>query len=699
MDHSNSNEEAPTHAKKWWMVGDQWGGWGKDHFGHPHIAHENGGWQYHNTGLANGGMGGSYKSVIPDCCKAIVNSKTKKRSNCPCNNNQKTEHHGGYHFHDHGSGHNNRDHELQGHWTFGYDHFGDDWHDWDHNQNNFDRLQNMEHESHESHGHCGECHHGCSRGCIPAVQSPVRIVNPPINVPVSNYRPAMAIGTVTHTQPMTVNNRVYHVCHDCHTLPIGGSRCLCKSIRQPVNIVVPQYQRQVYIDCDSAVHKFPFTGNCVARTDLPVPKKKKEKTGKTKQGVVYPYLGYGPWAAYPWTADWWGGQGHHGWGQRAECGNGRSLVISADRRHHCDCHHEHEHEHCGHHGHGHHHHGHHHHHDHEGHHQHHHCDHEHHGHHGHHHCHHDCENHHDHHGHCHGHCHHEHEHCGHHGHCKHHCHHDHHHDHEGHHHCHDQCHEHHGHHGHHRCHTCHHCHCHHFFPLTRDKDALFMSNIGSLQAYHCQDVVEKSKDGSASGSKRFCVPIGYRGGYGWPYWHGYPGVGTGLWGWGWPWIKNKVPGSKNKTSTANEQRSSGSSTTTRSVIPVPSTEEKLSKKSTKKQTIHVGYGYASGDNYRLGYGYGGMGGVAGFAPGPGAQGGPGTFSRSNIPKANIKDSNKNVPTPEIAKDVTGTKRNSGLDPSSTKRVSHTNTPENANTLKKEVKKNTQEHHRVSNLLS
>jgi len=32
--------------------------------------------------------------------------------------------------------------------------------------------------------------------------------------------------------------------------------------------------------------------------------------------------------------------------------------------------------------------------------------------------------------------------------------------------------------------------------------------------------------------------------------------------------------------------------------------------SVKKQTVHVGYGYASGDNYRLGYQQGGMGGLA-----------------------------------------------------------------------------------------
>lgn len=52
-------------------------------------------------------------------------------------------------------------------------------------------------------------------------------------------------------------------------------------------------------------------------------------------------------------------------------------------------------------------------------------------------------------------------------------------------------------------------------------------------------------------------PIGYQGGYGWPYWHGYPGVGTGLWGWGWPWIKHKVPGSKHKS-----RNDAGNNTTT-----------------------------------------------------------------------------------------------------------------------------------------
>jgi len=70
--------------------------------------------------------------------------------------------------------------------------------------------------------------------------------------------------------------------------------------------------------------------------------------------------------------------------------------------------------------------------------------------------------------------------------------------------------------------------------------------------YHCHDMV--SKNGEAK-SKRFCVPV-----YGFPEY----------------------------------------SVNTRDTIARP----------VKKQTVHVGYGYASGDNYRLGYQEGGMGGLA-----------------------------------------------------------------------------------------
>lgn len=54
----------------------------------------------------------------------------------------------------------------------------------------------------------------------------------------------------------------------------------------------------------------------------------------------------------------------------------------------------------------------------------------------------------------------------------------------------------------------------------------------------------------------------------------------------------------------------------------------------KKQTIHLGYGYASGDNYRLGYGFGGMGGLAGYH-GVGGVTGTSVY-RSNIPKRSEK---------------------------------------------------------------
>eukprot|EP00111_Clytia_hemisphaerica_P000423 TCONS_00001194-protein len=113
-------------------------------------------------------------------------------------------------------------------------------------------------------------------------------------------------------------------------------------------------------------------------------------------------------------------------------------------------------------------------------------------------------------------------------------------------------------------------------------------------AFHCRDMV--SKDGKKH-TKRFCVPIGHYGGYGWPYFHGYPGTGLGQWGWGFPWIKSKVEGSKGVKAKDSKK------------------EEKTTKKEqrdhiTKKQTVHVGYGYASGDNYRLGFQTGGMGGLA-----------------------------------------------------------------------------------------
>lgn len=190
-----------------------------------------------------------------------------------------------------------------------------------------------------------------------------------------------------------------------------------------------------------------------------------------------------------------------------------------------------------------------------------------------------------------------------------------------------------------------------------------------MSAYHCHDVVAKA----GSKAKRFCVPIGYKGGYDWPYHQGYPGVGTGLWGWGWPWIKNKVPGSKGKAKTTpdakakdakakdakvatatdtKEATATDAKSSTRSLIPDPKSEH--SPKSTKKQTIHVGYGYASGDNYRLGYGFGGMGGVSGFNR---ETAGAAEHSyRSKIPNSKKEQVKNSSSIPESSKDVTASGR-------------------------------------------
>lgn len=557
-------------SKKWWLVGDHWGGWGHSHWGHPHAMHEGGGWQWGHTGLHGHGGGGHYKSSIPDCCKSADPAVTKR---CGCHLG--TNHYGGYHFTDHGSGHVDHDHHIQGPWTFGYDHFGDDWSDWDHNHHNFEHLSHMHHLPHDDHHHCG---HG--RACIPLSAHRFSQFYPSLHLEApagffggmggfsgygagayggygvgafggcggygcgGGYGGEFALGGPLNNFNVFGYNGWplrkfdnYRVCHKCHDLPTGGSRCLCKSVRHhPLYLPVVHRPAHVYIDCDSSLHQFP-QNRCFARADIPVPESEINEGGSAKQGVVYPYVGYGPWSAYPWWGDWWGGHGHHAWGEG--------------------------------HGHG--------------------------GHHG-----------------CAG--------CG-------------------------------GHHGggHHGFaghggvghgvgnvvgHGCGHgCGGHH---MGRDIGFSF----GHLQAYHCKDQVEKSAKGKQDATaKRFCVPIGYHGGYGFPYFHGYPGVGTGLWGWGWPWIKNKVPGSKTKDKKIESKESKESK---KSMIP---TEE---NKKTKKQTIHVGYGFASGDNYRLGYGAGGMGGVAGFtgAAHDATIEHDGQFARSRIPS----------PMPENTKDVTGTKR-------------------------------------------
>ena len=120
----------------------------------------------------------------------------------------------------------------------------------------------------------------------------------------------------------------------------------------------------------------------------------------------------------------------------------------------------------------------------------------------------------------------------------------------------------------------------------------------------CRDVIQTSKSGKVEKVvQRFCVPLGYQGGFGgYPYWYGYPGVGLGLYGWGWPWIKNKVPGSVGvKAPVKNPKEKEMNKAKNKS---------KKDTEATKRQTVHVGYGYASGDNYRLGYQEGGMGGLS-----------------------------------------------------------------------------------------
>jgi hypothetical protein len=88
---------------------------------------------------------------------------------------------------------------------------------------------------------------------------------------------------------------------------------------------------------------------------------------------------------------------------------------------------------------------------------------------------------------------------------------------------------------------------------------------------------------------------GYGPGFGWGG-HGYGGYPGFLGGGCGGFYKSKIPKQKSKDVKAN----------TREEIP------ELNGNGEKKQTIHLGYGYASGDNYRLGYGMGGMGGLGGY---------------------------------------------------------------------------------------
>ena len=249
-----------------------------------------------------------------------------------------------------------------------------------------------------------------------------------------------------------------------------------------------------------------------------IPKADKEDSASSRQGVVYPFVGYGPWASYPWWADWWGGHGHHGWGS-----HGRG-----------------------------------------------------------------------------------------------------------------------GHHG-----------------LRGGYGSLGYGG-GHGVGLHCRDIVPDEGDASGktkSKSKRFCVPIGYHGGYGWPFWHGYPGAGLGMYGWGWPWYKSKVPkGAKEESSDAKKAGKSNEKDEKKASKDLKSTQRDQIPgpvhKNEKKQTIHVGYGYASGDNYRLGYGFGGMGGVSavnGDANQSPAMNDGGAVSA--VKKSFMPSKKENSPLPENMKEV------------------------------------------------
>ncbi|XP_046845389.1 LOW QUALITY PROTEIN: fibroin heavy chain-like [Xenia sp. Carnegie-2017] len=103
---------------------------------------------------------------------------------------------------------------------------------------------------------------------------------------------------------------------------------------------------------------------------------------------------------------------------------------------------------------------------------------------------------------------------------------------------------------------------------------------------------------------------------------GSPGSGFGTYPTRFPWMKT-FPSVRSAVSSSKKGQKRG-------YIP------------SKKQTIHLGYGYASGDNYRLGYGLGGMGALDplqshnGIAPVvPNVPHVPHVFGRSKVPRQMI----------------------------------------------------------------
>jgi len=326
----SSSKVAKKHdasSKKWWMVegAHKWGGMGHSHWGPPHKTETE--TEHHDEGHFNGPDGenkGERKEKVGhvvSCCKA-KSKAARKRCGCPHPEERKKiahpkavkEHESGYHFHDKGgarSNNNDHDNELRGPWSFGYDGFGDDWGDWDHNNDNFHHLKDLEHESHGGHHEEVNQHEheadkaakeedcGSRRDCVaaPAVApdddgidaplapplgatvavAPLPVPGPGYAMPVPVLPPPVAQG---HALP-------YRVCHACHVLPDGGSRCLCKAIHphHRVHHVRPHsanthFNHHVYVDCDAAVHNFPGVGQrCRARHDIPTPEHSKTASG------------------------------------------------------------------------------------------------------------------------------------------------------------------------------------------------------------------------------------------------------------------------------------------------------------------------------------------------------------------------------------------------------------------------------------
>ena len=176
------------------------------------------------------------------------------------------------------------------------------------------------------------------------------------------------------------------------------------------------------------------------------------------------------------------------------------------------------------------------------------------------------------------------------------------------------------HHGHHQEHHGHH----------GEEDGYGWGRSNLPLAYHCRDMVSRTGDNKAV-TKRFCVPIGYHTNYGIQYFHSYPG-NTGYSSYN---LRSSIIHAEPETNlvVADQKIQDLNINKQRDQIA------QVSQKETKKQTVHVGYGYASGDNYRLGYQEGGMGGLAstfsggsvGADHGPDNFDGPDHFKKSSMP--------------------------------------------------------------------